>query len=399
MASGPLESVRILDFTQVLAGPYCTQILGDMGAEVIKVEPPQGDATRKWGPPFQGADSSYFHSVNRNKRSIAVDLAKRDGAEIARRLVRKCDVVVENFRPGVMAKLGFSYSRVKKINPEIIYCSISGYGQTGPLKHKPGYDIAAYAASGIMSITGEAGGGPVKTGVPIADIGAGLFAALAINASLFEREREGRGSYIDIALYDSMISWLTFQAGLYFATGENPKKMGSAHPLLVPYQAFRAKDRFFILAVGSDSIWQRACAAAGIKNLGSDVRFRTVSGRQENRADLLPLLQKRFLQESAGYWLSKFEKEGVPCSPISEVGEALESEHTKKRKMLLNMSHKSAGVVRSIASPVHIFPDGKSYRKTPKAAPMKGEDTVEILKELGYSARQIERHRRASVVF
>ncbi|MGI0078386.1 MAG: CaiB/BaiF CoA transferase family protein [Nitrososphaerales archaeon] len=399
MTNGPLEGVRILDFTQVLAGPYCTQILGDMGADVIKVEPPGGDATRKWGPPFQGVDSAYFHSVNRNKKSIVLDLTKQRGREIAKNLAKSCDVIVENFRPGVMAKLDLSYASIRKVSPDIIYCSISGYGQTGPLKNKPGYDIAAYAASGIMSITGEEGGGPVKTGVPIADIGAGLFAAIAINSSLLERERRGEGAYIDIALYDSMISWLTFQAGLYFATGENPKKMGSAHPLLVPYQAFRAKDRFFILAVGSDSIWESACTVIGIKRIAKDSRFRTASGRQKNRKYLLSLLQSKFLQKKAEYWLSRFEKAGVPCSSIRTVGEALASEHTKERKMLLRMRHKSAGVVRSIASPVHIYPKGKSYRKMSRAPPGKGENTNGILRQLGYSSFEVDRLRKAGVVF
>lgn len=370
-----------------------------MGAEVIKVEPPGGDATRKWGPPFQGTNSSYFLSLNRNKRSIALDLSKRGGIEIARRVASKCDVVVENFRPGVMAKLGLAYTEVKRINPEIVYCSISGYGQTGPLKHKPGYDIAAYAASGIMSITGEEGGGPVKTGVPIADIGAGLFAALSINASLFQRDRTGHGAYIDIALYDSMISWLTFQAGSYFATGKNPKRMGSAHPLLVPYQAFRAKDEFFILAVGSDSIWERACFAIGMEEIAKDARFVTSSDRLKHRQDLITLLSSKFLQKNSRYWLSKLEKAGVPCSPISTVSEALKSEHTMKRKMILEMKHKSTGVVKSIASPVHIYPTRGSYRARTRAPPLVGEDTDGILKEFGYSDFQIARCRKEGSVF
>lgn len=398
MTSGPLEGIRILDFSQVLAGPYCTQILGDMGAKVIKVEPPGGDATRKWGPPFQGRNSSYFLSLNRNKRSIVLDLGKRSGIEIARKFASKCDVVVENFRPGVMAKLGLAYAEVKKVNREIVYCSISGYGQTGPLKQKPGYDIAAFAASGIMSITGEEGGGPVKTGVPIADIGAGLFAALSISASLFQRDRTGHGAYIDIALYDSMISWLTFQAGSYFATGKNPKRMGSAHPLLVPYQAFRAKDEFFILAVGSNSTWERACFAMGMEEIAKDARFVTSSDRLKHRQDLIALLSGKFLQKTARYWLSKLEKAGVPCSPISTISEALESEQTKKRKMLLEMKQRSTGVVKSIASPVHIYPTSGSYRASARAPPLVGEDTDGILKEFGYSYFQIARCRKEGSV-
>ncbi len=387
-----------MDFSQVLTGPYCTQLLADMGADVIKVEPPGGDSTRKWGPPIQGTDSSYFLSLNRNKRSIALDLSERNGVEIANALVKRSDVIVENFRPGVMAKFGLSYREVKKINPSVIYCSISGYGQTGPLKHKPGYDIAAFAASGIMSITGEEKGGPVKTGVPIADIGGGLFAALAIAASLFHRKQTQIGCYIDIGLYDSMISWLTFQAGLYFATGENPKRMGSAHPLLVPYQAFRAKDRFFILAVGSDSLWKRACNAMATRSLADDGRFSTVSGRSENREELLAILQHKFSRKPAAFWLSKFEKVGVPCSPISTVEEALESLHTKKREMVLSMKHKSAGDVKSIASPIHMHPSRGKYELAAKAPPILGEDAESILRNLGYSSAKIVRFKKEGSV-
>jgi crotonobetainyl-CoA:carnitine CoA-transferase CaiB-like acyl-CoA transferase len=383
--NGPLEGVRVLDFTQVLAGPYCTQILGDLGADIVKVEPPKGDSTRKWGPPFQGGESSYFLSLNRNKRSIVLDLAKRSGVKVAKELAKKSDVIIENFRPGVMSKFGLSYREIQKLNRTIVYCSISGYGQSGPLRNKPGYDISAYAASGIMSVTGEERGGPVKTGVPIADIGAGLFAALSIAASLLNRKTSKKGCYIDIGLYDSMISWLTFQAGIYFATGKSPKRMGSAHPLLVPYQAFRAHDRFFILAVGSDSLWKQTCIAIGLKDLANEARFASASKRSQNRKELLKILEPRFLTKNASFWLSRLEKAGVPCSSIPSIGEALESSHTRQRGLILSMKHKSAGNISTIASPMHIFPFRSRYKILKRPPPLLGEHTEEILREIRQS--------------
>ncbi len=388
-----------MDLSQVLSGPYCTQILGDLGAEVIKVEPPGGDGTRKWGPPFLKGESAYFLSVNRNKKSIVVDLKKgKIAREIIRKIAKDVDVFVENFRPGVVRELGVSYRTIRKLNPKIVYCSISGYGQTGPLSQKPGYDIAAYAASGIMSITGVQGSAPVKTGVPVADLGAGMFAALAISACLFDREGTGKGSYIDISLYDSMISWLTFQAGIYFATRRNPVPLGSAHPIIAPYQAFKAKDRFFVLAVGNDNLWVKACSAMNLPKLIHDPRFSTNSKRINRRKQLAMILEKVLSKRTAKFWLGKFEQAGVPCSPINTVGEALNSEHTAARSLIIRLKHRKAGYIGTIASPMKISATFSGTQSSPQPPPMLGEHTQSVLGDFGYRKEEITRLFEEKVV-
>ncbi len=389
-----------MDFSQILSGPYCTQLLGDLGADIYKVEPLYGDGTRKWGPPFIKGESAYFLSINRNKKSIAMDLTKRpEATSIALRMASKCDVLIENFRPGVMSKLGLDYDVVRKHNSRIVYCSLSGYGQSGPLSHKPGYDIAAFAASGIMSITGEEGGTPVKVGVPVADIGSGMFSALAITSALLgiRTKPNSKGVYLDISMYDSMISWLTFQAGYYFATGKNPKPLGSAHPLLVPYQAFRANDRYFILAVGSDALWTRACEAIKRKDLASAKKFATVSSRISNRKILISTLERIFAEKSASHWLKLFDKAGVPSSPISTVGEALQSNHTQFRHIVENVNHTSAKAIKSIRSPITLM-NGKKIRSDDSAPPLLGEHTVEILSSFNYSDRDIDIFLKKKIV-
>ncbi len=392
-----MHGIKILDFTEVLSGPYCTQLLADLGAELLKVEPPWGDETRKWGPPFISKESAYYLSLNRNKKSIVIDLSSgKDGQQVAMRLAKHCDVVIENFRPGVMAKLKLGYEDIKKENPSAIYCSISGYGQSGPMSHKPGYDIAAFAASGIMSITGEEQGSPVKTGVPIADLGAGLTAALAVSAALFLRQRTGEGTFIDVSLYDAMVSWLTFQAGYYFATGKNPRKLGSAHPLLVPYQAFKAKDRYFILAVGNDAIWKRACKAMKLADLAQDQRFLTASARLLHRSELVELLERIFKNRKASYWLRIFDKAGVPSDEIRTVSEALDSEHTRKRKLIIQMKLGRHNI-RSLASPIHFGILGNSQHPN-SAPPRLGEHSIEILEEFGFSKNEIARLLKEKVV-
>ncbi len=389
--SGPLSGVRVLDLTQVLSGPFCTQILGDLGAEIIKVEPPSGDGTRKWGPPFLDGESAYFLSLNRNKQSIVIDLKKgKEASEVIKRMSEKCDVFIENFRPGVLRKLGLSYDEISKRNPRIVYCSISGYGQTGPLSRKPGYDLAAFAASGIMSLTGERSGPPVKAGVPVADIGAGMFAAIAICSMLSsKRVRDGKGCYIDISLYDSMISWLTFQAGSYFATGENPVALGSAHPIIAPYQAFKASDRFFILAVGNDAQWVRMCKSIQNEKLARDPRFLTNSDRITHREELESLLSKIFQTRRASYWLRVFDKAGVPCSPINTVEEALKSRHTSHRKLIFRLRHPKAGYIRCIATPIKLSCFDQEMMRIRRRPPLLGEHSREILLRFGFTKSEV----------
>jgi crotonobetainyl-CoA:carnitine CoA-transferase CaiB-like acyl-CoA transferase len=397
--AGPLSGTKVLDFTEVLSGPFCTQVLADLGAEVIKVEPPSGDGTRKWGPPFVSIDSSYYLSLNRNKKSIVIDLSNGNekGRKVALRLAQKCDVLVESFRPGVMSKLKLGYGDVKKVNPGIIYCSISGYGQTGPLSHKPGYDIAAYASSGIMSITGQEQGEPVKTGVPMADLGAAQSAALAISVALFQRERKNTGTYIDISLYDTMISYLSFQAGCFFATGKNPKKLGSAHPLLVPYQAFKAKDRYFILAVGNDAIWQRACKAMKLEELANDKQFDTGSHRLKHRKEIVEILSNLFQKKTAKHWIELFDKAGVPSDAIKTVKEALESKQTKQRNLVLKIARKSGERISTLASPIRFNVFGNS-RQQNSFPPLLGENSISILKEFGFSKPEIKKLVKEKVV-
>jgi crotonobetainyl-CoA:carnitine CoA-transferase CaiB-like acyl-CoA transferase len=393
-----LTGVDVLDFTQVLSGPYCTQLLADLGARVTKVEPRFGDSTRQWGPPFQGGQSAYFLSLNRNKRSLAIDLSKGGSArQVALHLASRSQVLVENFRPGVMKKLGLGYESVTKVNPRIIYCSISGYGQYGPLSHKPGYDIAAFAASGIMSITGEERGEPVKVGVPVADIGAGILAALSIVSCLYRNAvvKIPRSVHLDVSMHDAMVSWLTFQAGYYFATGRNPKRLGSAHPILVPYQAFKARDRHFVLAVGNDSIWQRACESMG-SNLWKDRRFSTVSARTRNRKILIPSVEKILAKKTASQWLRIFEEAGVPSSPISTVGEALNSSHSKARKLVKKIRLQNGEILQSISLPVAFNPIILVNYEPP---PGLGEHTFKILSELGYSRRKINKLFASNAVF
>jgi crotonobetainyl-CoA:carnitine CoA-transferase CaiB-like acyl-CoA transferase len=389
---GPLAGIRILDFSEVLAGPYCSQLLGDLGADIIKVEPPWGDSSREFGPPFIGMTSAYYYSINRNKRSIAIDLRASEGKRIALQIASKCDVVLESFRPGVMKKLGLGYEEIKKVNASIIYCSISGYGQNGPLSRKPGYDISANAASGIMSITGEEDGGPVKPGVPIGDIGTGLSAAVGICASLFSRAK-GRevGAYIDVSLFDTLLSWLTFQAAYFFATGKNPKRMGTAHPILVPYQGFKARDgRYIILGAGSDSIWKRACDALNLKPLAKDKKFLTNSLRVKHRKELVKILDKIFSTKDGFQWIKILDKHGVPCELIQTVGEAVESRQTKARNLIIKMSGENGKIVKCIASPIHFGIRGtNSYRRN-LVGPMLGNETTAVLSEFGFSKKQIE---------
>jgi crotonobetainyl-CoA:carnitine CoA-transferase CaiB-like acyl-CoA transferase len=386
--------------TQVLSGPFCTQLLGDLGADVIKIEPPSGDGTRSWGPPYVRGESAYYLSLNRNKKSVVVDLKKgKKGLDLMKRIASSSDVFIENFRPGVAKSLGLSYDSLRAWNRSIIYCSISGYGQEGPWSRKPGYDITAFAASGIMSITGEPNRPPVKTGVPIADIGAAMFAAIAILCAIIERRRTGKGARIDISMLDCMISWLSFQAALYFATGEVPAPLGSAHPVIAPYQAFKASDQYFVLAVGNDSQWIKACSAMGQPELAQDQNFSTNDARIRNRDALAEKLNQIFGRHSASSWLAKFEKAGVPCASINSVEEALNSEHSKWRHLVVEVPHPNGGKFHSLAQPIRFGKRREREEVSRFAAPPKrGGNTTEVLLDLGLTQSEIAKLRREGVV-
>ena len=393
----PLKGVRVLDLSRVLAGPFCSMILSDLGAEVIKVEMPgEGDDTRTY-PPFIGGLSSYFMSVNRGKKSVTLDLKKAEAREAIYRLAERSDIFLENFRPGVTARLGVDYENIRKVNPGIIYCSISSFGQTGPYASWPGYDIIIQGMGGLMGITGEPGRPPVRVGIAISDIGAGMWAAIAILAALRVREKTGVGQYIDISLLDGVVSWMTYAAGIYFATGRPPERMGSAHPSMVPYQAFEAGDgKYLLIAAGNDRLWATLCEGMGLKELAEDPRFSTMDRRVENRGELIPILEGEFRKRPRDEWLERLRRLGFPCGPVYTLDEVFRDPHVLSRGMLIEMEHPELGVIKQIGPPMKFSETPCTVGSPP---PRLGEHTEEVLRAVaGYSDEEIERLRRASAI-
>ena len=375
----PLSSIRVLDLSRVLAGPYCTMMLGDLGAEVIKVERPgTGDDTRAWGPPFAAGESAYYLCCNRNKQSITINLKTERGRQLVTELADKSDVLVENFLPGQLAEWGLGYEALSQRNPGLIYCSLTGFGQTGPLRDEPGYDIMIQAMSGVMSITGEATGSPMKLGVAISDLTCGMFAANAILAALFARQTTGRGDFIDMALFDSTLAWLANVGSNYLVSGKIPQRLGTAHPNIVPYQAFAAADESLILAVGNDAQFAKLC---GILNTpwAADPRFQTNAERVRHRDELLPPLAALLKLQPAAHWLKAFEAAGIPCGPVNTVDRALEHPQTQARGMVREVEHPTIGPLRVVGSPLH-FGSQPSLPATPP--PRLGEHTARILENL-----------------
>ena len=382
----PLQNIRVLDLSRVLAGPYCTMVLGDLGAEVIKVEPPEGDETRGWGPPFAEGESAYYLCVNRNKRGMVVNLKTDEGREILRELAMQSDVLVENFRPGTLKKFGLDFETLHELNPRLIYCSISGFGQTGPLRDMPGYDFMIQAMGGIMSVTGEPDGEPMKVGVAVADLFAGQNAVISILAALQARTFTGEGQYIDIALFDSELGWLANVASNFLISGKNPKRYGNAHANIVPYQSFQAIDGWFVVAVGNDKQFEAFCKVIGKPELSADERFSTNSARVQNREILIPLLKPIFMQKTVSEWLALIGDQ-FPCGPINNFEQVFSMPHVKEREMLVQMEHPTIGALPLVGSPLKMGGTPVSYRLPP---PLMGQHTKDILREsLGYSDEKV----------
>jgi crotonobetainyl-CoA:carnitine CoA-transferase CaiB-like acyl-CoA transferase len=385
----PLEGLRVVDLTRVLSGPYCTMHLGDMGAEVIKVEQPgKGDDTRAFAPPYQGDEAAYFLSVNRNKKSITLDMKSAAGKEVLWRLIEKSDILVENFRPGAMDRLGFSYEAINKRRPGMVYASISGFGASGPQKDRPGYDVIIQGEAGIMDITGPRDGAPYKVGAAVADLVSGLYAAQGILAALYASKASGEGQHVTISMYEAVASLLTFNASIYYATGDTPRRRGNEHPTIVPYETFEAADGWINLGVANDDLWRRFCAGAERTELVDDPRFAKAADRVRNREVLVPLVRAMIKERTRDEWLARMDKAGVPSGAIRSVGEVCDSDLLKARNMVAEMPHTSAGTVKAIKSAVQLSGTPlDSYVAPPKL----GEHTREVLTGLlGYTARDVD---------
>jgi formyl-CoA transferase len=375
----PLRGIRVLDLSRVLAGPYCTMVLGDLGADVIKVESPEGDETRTWGPPFAEGESAYYLCVNRNKRSIVIDFKTEEGRDVINQLIRKSDVLVENFRPGTLSRFSLDFESASARNAELIYCSISGFGQTGPLRDRPGYDFMIQAMGGLMSFTGEPDGEPMKVAVAVADLFAGQNAVIAILAALQARTQNGRGQHLDISLFDSQLGMLANVASNYLISGNLPRRYGNAHANIVPYQGFHASDEWFILAVGNDRQFEKLCEVIGNLELARDPRFAANAGRVEHREALISHLKPVFLTRTAVDWLSALETAGIPCGPINTLDKVFAEPQIKARQMLIEIEHPAIGKLPLIGSPLKFSETPVEYRFPP---PRLGEHTEQILKEM-----------------
>lgn len=406
--AGPLSHIRVLDLSRILAGPWAGQTLADLGAEVIKVERPGlGDDTRGWGPPFltdrEGrptSEAAYFLAANRGKKSVTIDFTRPEGQELVRRLAADCDIVLENFKVGGLAKYGLDYASLQAVNPGIIYCSITGFGQTGPYRNRAGYDFLIQGMGGLMSVTGEPddapGGGPVKVGVAIVDIFTGMYAVTSVLAALAHRERTGEGEYIDLALLDVQVATLANQATNYLVSGCSPERLGNAHPNIVPYQALATSDGHIILAVGNDGQFARFCTVAGCPELADDERYRTNAGRVRNRAELIPVVAELLKQRTRAEWLAALEQAGVPCGPINTIEEVFANPQVQSRGMCIDVPHKGSGQIPLVGSPMKFSRAPLNDRRPP---PQLGEHNDEVLTAmLGLGEDELARLRAVEVI-
>ncbi len=376
--AAPLDGLVVLDLSRVLAGPYCTMILGDLGADVLKLEHPSGDDTRRWGPPFAAGESAYYLAVNRNKRSAVADLKTADGAALVRRIAARADVLVENFRPGTLERYGLALDALRARNPRLITLSISGMGATGPDKDLPGYDFVVQALGGLMAISGPAAGPPSKVGVAVVDLTTGMLAANALLAALYARERSGTGQHIDISLLESQVAWLANVGSAFLVSGAEPARYGNAHPTIVPYQSFAAADGDFALAVGNDGQWQALCAAIERPDLAADARFATNPQRVEQRDVLVPLLAAHFATRPLAEWVARIQAAGVPVGAVRSIGQVLTDEQVLAREMVVQVEHPTIGDLKLLGIPFKFSATPASIRRPP---PLLGQHTAEIAAE------------------
>ena len=395
--NGPLVGIRVLDLSRALAGPFCTMMLGDMGAEVIKVESPDGgDDSRTWAPPYIGQESAYFLSCNRNKKSITLNLRSEGAKKVLTDLIKISDVVVENFRPGTMKKMGFPYETMKAINPKMIFGSITGFGNKGPDSQKPGFDLIAQGMSGFMSFTGEVGGGPLKVGVAIADINSGMFLAYGILAALFNRERTGEGQVVETSLFETMISELTFQAGRYFATGIAPKPEGNRHPLIAPYESFACQDGYINIAAGNDNLFAKVCSSIGLKESEKDPRFQNNGVRVKNREALISIIEAKTKTYKVKDLQKILDGAEIPNGPIWSLDQTLTSEQAYALDMIKEVNHATCGKIKVTGVPVKL---SKTPGAVVTAPPTLGQHTQEVLTQvLGYSNTDMERLKKEGAI-
>ena len=395
-APGALDGVTVLDLTRVLSGPYCTMMLADMGARVVKVEQPgKGDDTRAWGPPFQAGESAYFLSINRNKESITLNLKHPDGRRVLDALLERADVLVENFRPGTLERMGLGYAEVARRRPGLVYCSISGFGQTGPRRREPGYDAVLQGEGGLMSITGEQDGPAYRLGVAIADIVSGMFSAYGVAAALLARHRTGRGQLVDVGMLDAVAAVLTYQAGIYFATGTAPGRLGNRHPTITPYESLETADGELVVAVGNDQLWRTFCGVLGADDLADDPRFRTNKDRVAAREALRPMLVERLRARPAAEWLADLKAAGVPCGGVRDLEQVFTDPQVLERAMVVALDHPVAGAIRQLGVPVKLGGTPGAVRTPP---PTLGQHTTAILGELGIGDAEAARLRAAGAI-
>ena len=395
--TGPLAGITVLDLTRVLSGPYCTMMLADMGARVIKIEQPgKGDDTRAWGPPFQNGESTYFLSINRNKESVTINLKHEEGKKVIKELLESTDVLVENFRPGTLDRIGFGYKELSNKYPRLVYCSVSGFGHSGPRHLQPGYDAIMQAEGGLMSITGPSDGPGYKLGVSITDITSGMFAAFGVAMALLSRHHTGRGQFVDIGMFDSAAALLSFQASIYFATGQAPGRIGNCHPTIMPYETLETLDDDLVVAVGNDHLWKTFCSVINLQHLAEDDRFASNKDRVKSRKLLKPMIEKQLQMHPAHEWIIKLREHGVPCGSVRDLSQVLTDEQLIERAMVVALEHPIVGAMQTLGIPIKLAGTPGSIRTPP---PTLGQHTNEVLqKDLYFDAKKIESLRKSGAI-